>query len=558
MTIRLMLRVVFGFTVGAAAVLLLITLLLQDSLADSEAAASERYDLTDLAEMAESNSALLTRLAQQYVATLNPQYLTQYNEVVSQIKGEKPWPDGRRISYLNLLKEAGVARQDIAILQQSTERSLDLVRTEVEAFNLIESMVGTTVNTLSNSQSATHSQAIDLLFSKRYESIKATIVAPVDEFIGIINDKSQQKVLASRNTVHLLSSISLALVALIMIVLVLCYFRLENRVIKTIRHLVIEAQRIAGGDLSQKIEIKGRDEVSQLAQSFNTMLDRLSELLREITIQSEHAQSSSSDLDQIAQSALSLNDEQNEAIEVISSSVYENSVAVKEVAKNCSDAAESAQNVEHQTTQGALVVSKGIQAVQSVANVMSESIARLADLESSVDDVTAILNVISNIAEQTNLLALNAAIEAARAGEQGRGFAVVADEVRTLASRTQSSTIEIKEKIGALQSVSKSVTTSIRSSDDSVKQAVHNSERIAEMLQSITGLAKGILDMNQSIAAASEEQSAVTDDIAERLVKIRDTSVRSKEQAGELSHSSGELSKVASTLTAQVKRFVLA
>lgn len=557
MTIRLILRVVFGFTVAAAAILLLITLLLKTSLEASEEAANKRFELTNLAEMADNNSARLTRLARQYVITLNPEFLNEYDTLVRQIKGEVAWPDGRKIAYLDWLEGAGVVSDDLAILEKSTQRSLNLVKTEVRAFDLVKPLAGKRVENLTEPQHAQRNQAVDLLFNQSYQDNKATIAAPVDEFIEIINNKSLQGVVESRNKVGTLSSISLGLVVLIIIILVLCYLKLESRVIKTTKNLVFEAKRIASGDLSHKIEFTGNDEISQLSQSFNIMVERLSDLLREIATQAEYAQSSSQELDQIAQGARELNDVQNEAIEIISSSVYENSVAVKEVAKNCVDAAESAEHVERQTTEGGLVVREGIASVQSVASVMSESIARLADLEKSVADVTAILNVISNIAEQTNLLALNAAIEAARAGEQGRGFAVVADEVRTLASRTQTSTIEIKEKINALQSVSQSVTQSIHSSDESVKQAVHNSERIGEMLQSITALAKGILDMNQSIAAASEEQSKVTDDIAERLVSIRDASAQSKEQAGELSQSSGELSRVALTLTDQVKQFVL-
>lgn len=557
MTIRLMLRVVFGFTVGAAVTLLLITLLLKSSLETSATAANQRFNLVNLAEMAETNSAMLTRLARQYVTTLNPEYLSQYNETVGQIQGNTPWPDGRRIAYLTWLEETGVASEDLAILSKSTERSLNLVKTETRAFDLVKPMAGQTADSLNDAQRSQHNQAIDLLFNEQYERTKETIVEPVREFIEIIDNKSLQNVIDARDRVSNLSSASLLLAALVIIVLVVCYFRLESRVIKTLGYLAEEAQRIASGDLSRKIEFNGHDEISQLAQSFNTMSERLSELLREITTQSEHAQSSAQELNQIAQNASSLNDEQNEAIEIISSSVYENAVAVKEVAQNCSDAAESAKNVESQTQEGELIVRQGIGAIQRVADVMSKSIARLVDLESSVVDVTTILNVISDIAEQTNLLALNAAIEAARAGEQGRGFAVVADEVRTLASRTQSSTIEIRQRISALQSVSKSVATSIHSSDESVSQAVDNSERIAEMLQSMTVLAKGILEMNQSIAAASEEQASVTDDIAERLTKIRDTSAKSRDQASELSQASGDLSGVALKLTEEVKRFVL-
>ena len=342
--------------------------------------------------------------------------------------------------------------------------------------------------------------------------------------------------------------------ALVITVLIICYLRLERGVIKTLLYLRREAKRMASGDLSQPIKFSGNDEISHLSQSLNSMSQSLAELMYEITDNSERVQSSSQSLDKIAQESLCLHDNQNSAIEVISSSVYENSVAVKEVSGNCTGAAESVQDVEQHAAKGETIVREGIETVQAVAQVMSESIASLADLETSVNDVTSILNVISDIAEQTNLLALNAAIEAARAGEQGRGFAVVADEVRTLASRTQTSTVEIRERISALQNVRQTVTDNIYKSDGSVKDAVKSSEDIGETLQIIASLTRGILDMNRSIATASEEQSIVTDDISERLTKIRDTSAESKEQAESLSTSAKMLSGVAAELTEQIGR----
>lgn len=557
MTIRLMLRLVFGFTISAAILLLVISLSLKSNLHISQEAANERFELNNLAELAETNSAHLTRLARQFVTTLNPEYLNQYNKLVNQIQGKAAWSNGRTITYLDRLREAGVASEDLAILAQSTKRSMRLVETEVKAFSMVQPLVGIPVSDLTEFQRADYTGAIDLLFNQQYEATKQTIVEPVTEFIEIIEQKSLQRVVDLRDKVTTLSLASVSLAALIIAALIMCYLRLDSRVIKTLRHLRGEAKRIASGDLSKHIEFSGNDEISHLSQSLNSMSESLAELLQEISINSEHVESSSKTLDQIAQDALCLNDNQNSAIEVISSSVYENSVAVKEVSGNCSGAAESVKNVEYHATKGEAVVRQGIATVQGVARVMSESIASLADLETSVNDVTSILNVISDIAEQTNLLALNAAIEAARAGEQGRGFAVVADEVRTLASRTQTSTVEIRERISALQNVRQTVTDNIYKSDDSVKEAVKSSEKIGETLQTIASLTRGILDMNRSIATASEEQSIVTDDISERLTKIRDTSAESKEQAETLSTSAKLLSGVARELTERVKHFEL-
>lgn len=354
-----------------------------------------------------------------------------------------------------------------------------------------------------------------------------------------------------------LSLVSTALVLTIIATLIVCYWQLEKKVIKATHALINEAKRISEGDLSRYIDHKADDEIGQLAVSFNIMVDKLSQLLKEIHNQSEQAQVAAKSLDEISQQAKTLNDIQSQAIEVISSSVYENSTAVKEVSQNCAEAASSATAANQKTKEGLQVVQQGVSSVESVADTLTKSLTDLNQLEASVNEVTAILSVISNIAEQTNLLALNAAIEAARAGEQGRGFAVVADEVRTLASRTQSSTLEIQDKIDSLQSATNAVTQRIRSSDAQIKEAVLNSEKVGHMLDEISLQAKAISDANMTIASASEQQSQVTEEIALRLNEVQDTSRQSQQQTQNISDSSSKLANLANNLNGQINRFKL-
>ena len=552
-----MLRTVFALAITIAAGLLIIILLLKTGLSDSQQSAQQRYQLSHFAKLSASNSIKLTELARQYVVTLQPSYKKQYYELVNQIEGTEPWLDGRKKSYIDRLKEFNVNEQELALLNKSNSLSLQLVSTEEQAFQLVSSFAGQSPSLLNTSESKQWVQAIGLLTDKGYMDEVAKIQTPVQEFLAAVENSSLQEVMNNNNRVANLSLISIVMVLVIITILILCYLQLEKRVIKTTTLLVNEAQRIANGDLTHKIAHSGNDEIAELSASFNIMIDKLSTLLSEINSQSQQAQIAANELDSIAQQARQLNDEQSQAIEVISSSVYENSTAVKEVSKNCSEAAQNAGDADAKTQAGIDVVNQSIHSVESVAEILTESINDLNDLESSVNEVAVILNVISNIAEQTNLLALNAAIEAARAGEQGRGFAVVADEVRTLASRTQSSTVEIQQKINSLQSASNAVTERIRSSDTRVKDAVSNSEKVGSMLKEISTQVRLISDANRTIAAASEQQAQVTEDIAERLTGIQDASMQSKSQTAQISSSSSELAQVAINLNTQINKFKL-
>ncbi|CAM4139949.1 methyl-accepting chemotaxis protein [Pseudoalteromonas ostreae] len=557
MTIRLMLRTVFALAITIAAGLLIIILLLKTGLSDSQQSAQQRYQLSHFAKLSASNSIRLTELARQYVVTLQPSYKNEYYHLVEQIQGTQPWLDDRKKSYIDRLKEFNVNEQQLALLDKSNSLSLQLVKTEERAFQLVSPLTGQSPSSLSSADSKQWVKAIELLTDQSYMNEVAKIQTPVQAFLSAVQSSSLQYVENNNNRVANLSLTSIVLVLVIITILILCYLQLEKRVIKTTTQLVYEAQRIANGDLTRKIVHTGKDEIAELSASFNIMVDKLSTLLSEINSQSQQAQVASNELDTIAQQAKLLNDEQSQAIEVISSSVYENSTAVKEVSKNCSEAAQNAGDADAKTQAGIDVVNQSIHSVESVAEILTESINDLNELESSVNEVAVILNVISNIAEQTNLLALNAAIEAARAGEQGRGFAVVADEVRTLASRTQSSTVEIQDKINSLQSASNAVTERIRSSDVRVKDAVANSEKVGLMLKEISTQVRLISDANRTIAAASEQQAQVTEDIAERLTGIQDASVQSRSQTEQISSSSSELAQVALNLNTQISKFKL-
>ncbi|MBT1064449.1 methyl-accepting chemotaxis protein [Bowmanella sp. Y26] len=557
MTIKNLLRLAFGVTIGVAALLLLIVLLLKQNLTDSFNAAEFRYQSSHLAKLSATNSATLTLLARHYVVTLEEKYLDAYNLLVEQIQGNAKWEDGRATGYLERLRELGIDSSDLAYLEESNELSMALVNTEVAAFDLVAPFKHKNINDLTEQERLSWLKAVDMVHNQAYENETDKIKAPVDKFIEAIAVSSHQALEETQSSADRYSFMSVAAVLVIIIMLILCYWWLERRVIRTSHSLIAKALLIAKGDLTEQISMPGTDELAQLASAFNLMIDKLSELLSKIRDQAEQANKASVVLSDIARQSANLSGSQNNAIEMISTSVYENSNAVKEVAQNCSEAADSASRADEMTNSGQLTVQQSVASVEQVSQVLQTATQGLHELQGSVQDMAAILDVINNIAEQTNLLALNAAIEAARAGDQGRGFAVVADEVRTLAQRTQQSTTEIQSKINVLQSVTESVSNRIKSSDENARLAVQNSQKVGELLTDIQALVKNINDMNLSIATASEQQAKVSDDIAERLIIVRDGAEEANQQSRSVSASSEELLSIARTLTEEVNRFRL-
>lgn len=557
MTIKNLLRLAFGVTIGVAALLLLIVLLLKQNLTDSFNAAEFRYQSSHLAKLSATNSATLTLLARHYVVTLEEKYLDAYNLLVEQIQGNAKWEDGRATGYLERLRELGIDSSDLAYLAESNELSMNLVNTEVAAFDLVAPFKHKNISDLTEQERLSWLKAVDMLHNQAYEHETDKIKAPVDKFIEAIAVSSHQALEETQNSADRYSFMSVAAVLVIIIMLILCYWWLERRVIRTSHSLIAKALLIAKGDLTEQISMPGTDELAQLASAFNLMIDKLSELLSKIRNQAEQANKASVVLSDIARQSANLSGSQNNAIEMISTSVYENSNAVKEVAQNCSEAADSASRADEMTNSGQLTVQQSVASVEQVSQVLQTATQGLHELQGSVQDMAAILDVINNIAEQTNLLALNAAIEAARAGDQGRGFAVVADEVRTLAQRTQQSTTEIQSKINVLKSVTESVSNRIKSSDENARLAVQNSQKVGELLTDIQALVKNINDMNLSIATASEQQAKVSDDIAERLIIVRDGAEEANQQSRSVSASSEELLSIARTLTEEVNRFRL-
>lgn len=309
------------------------------------------------------------------------------------------------------------------------------------------------------------------------------------------------------------------------------------------------------GDLTLRIQSKRRDELGLLAQSFNGFIDKLEELIKQIRSGTVSLSHNSSTLKESAQRSQSLTDQQCNAINVIAAAVHEFSTSTREVADNVQATAEETRSTVEITERGVVVIENSVTQIQSLADSVSNVAEAIENLSVESERIASVLDVIKGIAEQTNLLALNAAIEAARAGEQGRGFAVVADEVRVLASKTQQSTEEIQEMIERLQSGVKQAVVSINDGSNKVESSVELVSSTQSLLGDIKQSASTVNDMATQIAAAAEQQSQVTEDISQNLSQLNDQNQLNKEISEENQGLSVGFSNMADELHEDVQRF---
>lgn len=309
------------------------------------------------------------------------------------------------------------------------------------------------------------------------------------------------------------------------------------------------------GDLTQRLEVNGRDEFGQIAHEFNAFVSKLQESIASVVSVSADLAEKSSYIDNESRTTSQTVDRQREETTMAATAINEMSATVVEVARNTASAADSAKSADQCAVDGQQIVRTMAAGVEALAAEIETSSNAINTLKEDSVSVGAVLDVIRGIAEQTNLLALNAAIEAARAGEQGRGFAVVADEVRTLAQRTQESTQEIREVIERLQNGAETAVDRMTGSSQKVSENVQAANTAGDALANITNAVKEIVDLNVQIASAAEEQTSVTEEINRNMVNISEQTDVTAESAQTLSMAAEELRALSNNLNQTVGRF---
>ena len=302
------------------------------------------------------------------------------------------------------------------------------------------------------------------------------------------------------------------------------------------------------GDLTIRINIDREDELGQLAGHVNRFMEKLQCLITDIRHNTDDVSGSAETLLEVSSSSQKAADEQCHAITMVVAAVNELTVAIQEVARNTGNTAQNAKNANQITDQGQERIHLAVERVQGLSSRISQTADIMVRLEGEAKNVTSVIDVIRGIAEQTNLLALNAAIEAARAGEQGRGFAVVADEVRTLASRTQKSTEDIQGMLSQLQSGVQRAVEAMNASTAMTNEAVGSASEAGESLAGIGSAVQNITNMAIQIATAAEEQSTVTAEIDKNLVEINQLAMTTSEDATKTANASQRLNQLSSSL----------
>lgn len=368
---------------------------------------------------------------------------------------------------------------------------------------------------------------------------------------GIYVDDVEREFMSYATRFSIIGLVIAVLMSLLVAVLI-------RSITQPLQHSMQAMANIASGeaDLTRELDISGNDEITCLGRDFNTFIRKLRVLISQLSETARSLDQSSETVERLSVQTHQHSQHQLQQMELVATAINEVTYAVQEVAKNAESAANEVSEADKQASQGQLNIEASLQQIDQLSSTISQAVNVIQSLADETTQIGSVLEVIGSIADQTNLLALNAAIEAARAGEQGRGFAVVADEVRLLAQRTQQSTAEIHTMIEGLQRNSSAAVNVIMESNRATQATVEQASQAGESLLQIVQALRNLSSVNTSIAGATLQQSHVAEDINQNVTQaanLAQASTQAAQQSSEAGRKLGELADQLNRLLGQFR-----
>ncbi|KGK69228.1 chemotaxis protein [Vibrio vulnificus] len=555
MNINSTMKLVFG-VIGLGIVISVVTVLQLNGLLQTVNQMSQvRYQSYQAADELRQSSDDLTRLGRTYVLTGDEAYEKMYMDILAIRNGDKPRPqnyhtiywdlvlnygqkpkaDGARVSLQKMMENLGFTQSEFQLLKQAQQNSDALVNMEVKAMNAVKGLYPDSSGNYTRRAEPDMAMAAKLLHSKEYHQEKAKIMAPIDEFFKELEARTSRQFEAAAHDVRTTVMIGNVSLIVVFVIAIIGYVLVNRKVVKPIDQMANILKEVdVNSDLTLRVDDKSNNELGVIGTTINKVLISYAKTINKINQVNDTISNISEAIQSITHKNISMAGQQNQEMEMAATAMEEMTAALSNVAQSTNMAEQYAGSAEKEASTSKSVFDKTTREFSDLEGEFTNTSQIIQQLAEESSNVGNVLDVIKAIAEQTNLLALNAAIEAARAGEQGRGFAVVADEVRSLAQRTQDSTGEIESIIMTLQEKAKQSTSTIQSSADKMQSTRSNMGVANEALGTIQGSAVEIHKLNTSIAAATEEQLAVSDEISSNLANIKNLSSEMNEAINQL------------------------
>ncbi|MFM1663203.1 methyl-accepting chemotaxis protein [Aeromonas salmonicida] len=529
----------------------------------------QRYQSYLLADELRQSSDDLTRLGRTYVITKDPAYEQQYMRILAIRNGEQNRPEGYNRIYwdfvaasgqnprpdtslrrglIDLMKDAGFTDGELAKLNEAKNNSDALVSTEVAAFKLVQQQEG--------DLAANQQKAIAMMHDKAYHQNKGRIMAPIDDFYVMMETRTQQAVDDATSQSAMLRYLFIALGLVLMFFLWRTYRALLDLTGTSVSQLRSDLNSLAQGDFSRQIHVPVGAQES-LIGLLATMQSTLKGIIAQVSHSSEELSGSADSIAQIAEQTAQFATSQQTSTQTMAAAIEELVVSISHLSDNATHADELSKVSANTLEEGSGVIKQTLDSIENISSTVGDAASSLSELNSHTQQISDIIEVIRGIADQTNLLALNAAIEAARAGEQGRGFAVVADEVRNLASRSAASTQQITGMISKIQSGADASIRSMENTVNNVSRGVSLANQTGEAITSIKSHAANLTGLMGEISHTLREQSTAANEVVSTVGHITSLSEQSGDAARHVSQEAAKLKQLSRLLRQEMGRFKL-